>query len=260
MEQIEIKKHIEFLEFAKFIFKPYEMIKSFIKTTNDIVEYRNVLKSGSLDDQSILYLVDFIVKNLENNVRFKRVECVKILKRLVKNRRSDGYLPKELSKKLFYLYQYFIFTGSEEVQWAVSVYIKDQILDDDEIKWLVENYHESDHLVNRLLRYPEYNQLITEWAEEIYLSGDCPDRLSEVIALTIQNDIPDYVSENSDIISWAIYYSKCPIEKKEELLIKYIDYENYHSALECAERLNIPSIVGLLMDHYKAMLRNDDVL
>jgi hypothetical protein len=260
MDQSEIKKHIEFLEFANFIFKPYEMIKSFIKTTNDIVEYRNILKSGSLDDQSIIYLVDFIVNNLENNVRFKRVECIKILKRLVKNRRTEGYFPKELSKKLFYLYKHFIFKGSEEVQWAVSVFIKDQILDDDEIKWLIENYLESDHLVNRLLRYPEYNQLITEWAKEIYLSGNCPDRLSEVIALTIQYDLPEYVSEKSNVISWAIYYSKCSIEKKEELLVKYLDYENYHSALECAERLNIPSIVGLVIDHYKSMLQSDDFI
>jgi hypothetical protein len=197
------------------------------------------------------------VKGLKDNRRFKAVECVKILKRIIKNRKSQGYMQPVLVQNLFYLYQRFIFTGSDEIQWAVSVLIKDQLLDSVDIEWLIKYYQKSDHLLNRLLRYPERDFSIISWAETVYKSGLLADRQSEVIAKLIENDVPEYISVNSTTLMWAIYYSKCEIRKKEELILKYVDLNDYLPALECAERLNLPSVTKTLLRHYRSKIKSN---
>ncbi|AET59453.1 hypothetical protein HPL003_13510 [Paenibacillus terrae HPL-003] len=251
MQKEDIYRHIKVLELELFKFSPYRYIRDLIKDPNDILLYKNLLRNTSLDNQSIEYLVQIIVSYMKDNQRFRRVECMKILKRIIKNRSSNEFFESSLINGLFYLYKCYIFTGSDEIQWAVSVFIKDQLLSDDDIKWLIDNCDDSEHLTNRLLRYPRENPLITEWAEQTYKSGDLSERLSEVVSLLIIDDVPSYVSVDSVTLMWSIYYSKIEEGKKENLILKYLDFNDYSSALEIAERLNIPSVVNKLLIYYK---------
>ncbi len=249
MKEEEINHHLEILIYEDFKFHPQHYIKDFIRTPNDIVSHKHLLKGASLDSNSIEYLVDLVVNDLKENRRFRRVECLKVLKQIIKNRESED-LPKSLISKLFYLYKSFILVGREEIQWAVSLFIKDQVLDNDEILWLIDNYQESDHLVNRLLRYPKTNSLIFKWAENVYKNGLLLDRQSEVVAILISDSIPKYISVSADTLMWGIYYSRCDLKKKEELIVNHLDFTDYLAAIKIAARLNIPTVVKNLLDHY----------
>jgi hypothetical protein len=145
----------------------------------------------------------------------------------------------------------YVFSDNNTIQWAVSTFIKDQHLDNEDIQWLVDNYEKSEHIVNRLLRYPIQNKLISEWANFIYYNGKLNSRLSEIISVLIDIDIPEYVEDSTDQIMWAIYYSKCSNSIKKDLIIKHLNYEEYVSSLEVSKRLNISEISLKLLSHYK---------
>ncbi|MGG6312404.1 hypothetical protein [Paenibacillus macerans] len=189
------------------------------------------------------------------------MECLKILKKMNKSRRPDEPYNKELLRNLFFLYQQFIFLGNEEVQWAVSTYIKDHLLDEEHINWLIDNYLESEHIVNRLLRYPVKNGQVTDWAHDVLMSGKLRSRISEIVGFLIDEKVPDFVKEDNTTIMWAIYYSKCSKAKKRKLLLKHLDYENYLMALEVANRLDIGEVSYELLKHYRGLsLSNVDVV
>ncbi len=242
-------------------FSPEKYLKKFVNTTADIFTERHLLKAVSFDNKSIEYIVGIIVEDIAANRRFRRVECLKVLKRIIKNRSSDEAYSKELLENLFYLYRHFILVGSEEVQWAVSTYIKDHILNDECIKWLIDNYQESEHIANRLLRYPVRNERVSNWARNVLKSGELRDRISEIIGILIEEEVPSFVQEDNTTIMWAIYYSKCSKTQKRKLILEHLDYENYLPAIVVANRLEIGEISKDLLQHYRGLLvRRDDIV
>ncbi|BCG59445.1 hypothetical protein [Paenibacillus sp. URB8-2] len=102
---------------------------------------------------------------------------------------------------------------------------------------------------------------MTDWARDVLMSGKLRDRISEVIGILIDEEIPNFVQEDNTIIMWAIYYAKCSKAQKRKLIIRHLDYENYSPALEVASRLGIGEISKELLQHYRGLLkRRDDVV
>ncbi len=250
MQKDEIKERIETLEHEVFKFFPQQYIKDFIKTANDIVSHKQLLQSAFLDESSLEYLVDLMVDNVQKNRRFKRVASIKVLKQLIKKCDRKENFQTSLARKLFYLYRHFIFSDNEAIQWAVSIFIKDVVLDDADVLWLIDNHDESEHIINRLLRYPVYNTKISKWAERVYKNGDLLTRQSEVIAILISDEVPNYISVNSDVLMWAIYHSKSDTTTKEQLILSHLDFAEYAGALEVAQRLHFSSVASTLLSHY----------
>jgi len=84
---------------------------------------------------------------------------------------------------LFRIYQQFIFQNNENVQWCVSVIVKGKLLSDAAINRLVKNSNRSEHIINRLLLYPEPHPKIRKWAKRVYGEDSLRRRGSEVMAL-----------------------------------------------------------------------------
>lgn len=261
MDVNEIKNHIEYLERIRMNFTPHKYLKKYVKSTADIYNERHLLKSAAFDNKSIEYIVNIIVSDLTENKRFRKVECLKVLKRVIRNKSQTERFNVNLMKQLFYLYQSFIFTGSEEIQWTVSTFIKDQPLDDESIQWLIDNYEESKHIVNRLLRYPIKNDLISNWARETLSKGELQSRISELFGVLIEDNVPiDIIVENNSALMWAIYYCKCKKNKKRELILQHIDYQNYSAALEVADRLGFGEVSMELLKHFRGLLKRRDAV
>jgi hypothetical protein len=146
---------------------------------------------------------------------------LKVLRAIIKNK-DNGKLSSSTITKLFNLYQHYIFDEREEVQWCVSSLLKDKQLLDSEIQWFIGNYDKSVHLINRLLRYPIQNELIRKWALRAYTNKKLTERRSELIALLIEDDIPDAArGEKNEVLLWSVYYAKIEKQKKSVLLSKY---------------------------------------
>ena len=229
-------------------FYPERYILGLFVSTRDIYEHRSLLKGIKFNDHVLGYLVDIILADIDQNRRFRKYDCLKVIRAIVRAKEPEQVIiSQEVISRLFRIYKEYIFIENEKIQWCVSAILKNQILNDEDIQWLTFHYQESDHLVNRLLRYPDRNPRITVWAEQVYKSNALPDRLSEVIGLLIDEDIPSYVKERGSELIWAIYYSLIPDIVKQNLLRKYYSMETLETILTVSSRMNFPIVMEFIL-------------
>ncbi len=194
-------------EIIDFILLPEQSLPRNIHNAKDIYEHRSLLKQLLLSEYTLNYLLDIVIALSKEQIQESRtLDCLKVLKAVLRNNPFGLEISNAASSKLFFLHQTFIFHKNERVCACANMLVKSQRLDDESIAWIISNWEKSEHLLNRLLRYPEKHHLIIQWATEIYKSGELRDRKSEIIGILIGENIPAFVKESSSSIIWAIYY------------------------------------------------------
>lgn len=205
---------------------------------------RHYLRLAPCTNFVISSLASQIIDATEAKVRFRRYECLRTIKLILRSAPRDDLLSTETKALLFRLYQLYVFSEKEEIQWCVSIYLKDKELESQQIQWLINNVEKSTHLLNRLLRYPVFNRLIAKWAAQVFAENSYPDRTAEIAGLLIKKDFPRLLLEmSSETLLWAVYYSQATIEQKEKMIIRAVKPEAADSALEIALRLGLPRIL-----------------
>jgi hypothetical protein len=231
------------LELNLMRFSPEKYLPKHVMTVQDIYVKREFVRELPCNDYTLNYLLDILIQAIEKKKRFRTLYCLKAIRWTIRNKPDDGALSDLVVEKLFFIYKNFINDHREDVQWCVSAFIMSQPLSEENIRWLISNYQDSIHLVNRLLRYPTKNQLIVNWAESIYQKNELRDRKSEVIALLIDEEVPSYVKENSDCIIWAIYHAKVSDGVKQQMLKEHFSIESIDAFIEVCNRLKYPSVL-----------------
>ena len=234
---------------------PADQIMERIHTLRDVYIYRSPLKQITGSDANVAYVAGLIREAIQSRKRFRTLDCLKVLRNLVKNTEIENPLCPGTIKELFNIYKHFIFHRNEDVQWCASVILKDQPLDDNAVEWLLANYKRSKHLVNRLLLYPVHSIKIQRWAKRVYIKKALPDRQSEVLAWLIEDDFPEFVTdEDSNVLVWAVAKSKITHEKKVELINRYSDLRCVEAVIEIADRMESKEI----LEHLLGKIEIDD--
>lgn len=229
-------------------FDPEKYVPLLIKSISDMYKHRYDLRQIIFTEESFLYLLNITIGTIEQKKRFRTLDTLQSLKIILRDRAIDKPLTPEILNKLFFLYTTYISHRTKDVQWAVNTFLKDVILSDDQIQWLLANCENNILVLNRILRYPSKNELIETWATQAYLKGKYRNRLSEIMAILIREDIPNFLNNESSVsLLWAIYYSQINTAKKRQLLSKTLNSENLDTYLEICTRL---SFVDLLEATY----------
>ena len=219
-----------------------EQVTLKIDTVRDIFTHRHILKQSRFNIETLNHLAVLIRDGLKAKTRFRVFESLRVLRAQVLS--ASERLPNHTVKILFEIYQHLILESREEVQWCLSRLIKDQLLDDESIKWLTDQWDHSVHLVNRLLKYPVPNYRITEWARTRYCNGELADRRSEVIALLLsEDDITNFVNEEHEALGWGILQSHLTQSQKIEYLSSLVNGLSASALVTFAVRLNAPIIL-----------------
>lgn len=207
--------------------RPTSFLPERVRAVHDIVEYRYYLRDTRCRPKDLDYLIDLILSALADKRRFRQVDCLKVLKRIIKRLYLDRSLPQRTTDRIFALYRHYIFSHNEDAQWAASVMLKGRLLRDEQIQWLVEHSRESDHTLNRLLRYPKPHPVIRGWAEALFADPAArPDRRAEVLGLLITDSLPPIAADlDSRIVAWAIYYSRVSDDVRTRLLAEALTAE-----------------------------------
>jgi hypothetical protein len=174
-------------------------------------------------------LLDILIDVVKNRARFRTLDSLRVIRAILKNNPFELKLGEKAINKLFYLHKAYIFHKNQQVSACANMLVKSQNLDDESINWIISNWENSEHLLNRLLRYPVKHPLVTQWATEMYQQHKLRDRKAELIALLIDEIIPSFIKENNNTIIWAIYYSRVPDEVKQRLLMERFSVENLES-------------------------------
>ena len=233
-------------------FYPDRYLPRFVSTVRDIYEHRSLLKLLPCTNYVLRHLLSLIVKAVREGRRFRAFDSLKVLRAIIKNNDEQDEqveLEEDIVRDLFFLYQTYVFSQNEDIQWCVSRILKDQVLDDTAVEWLISHYTESNHIVNRLLRYPLKHDLIVRWATEMYRTEQLEERTSEIIALMITDAVPTILrTEDTATILWAIYASRATEADKERLLLEHASVNDLDDVLDIAFKLQSPVLLEHLLD------------
>lgn len=233
------------------VFEPDKYLPRFIKSTRDIYQHKSVLKLLPCTDFVMGYLAQIVLDDIQAGERFRRADCLKVLRAIIRSNKATPRFARKTVMILFRIYQALVFEVSEEAQWAASVLVKGQSLEEDEIQWLIGNYQKSVHILNRLLLYPEPHPAIEAWAERVYKANEFPNREAELVALLIHDDIPPYVGCKDEVKLEAIARARISDSVKEALIRKFACPNNYDKVLELSLRLRMPSLIHYMVESFE---------
>jgi len=221
------------------LFEPNELLRKYVHSVKDIYRHRYYVRNLPSTDLIVQSLAGYILDALEKGVRFRQFDCLKVMKAIVKDK-HDTELSSETISLLFRLYRHYIFDSRGEFQWCATSLLRGRQLLDSEVSWIITNWQESAHLINRLLRYPVAHASIVQWAKARYKARDLEDRKSELIGLLILDSIPSLVGrEKKETLIWAVYYSRAKDRDKARMLESLFSAQDAESFIKVCIRLRL---------------------
>jgi len=206
-----------------------------------IIEYKDLIRFAKPDRRILNHLLDIAIEKIKTDQRFQKITFIKLIRRQC----DKSFIDENISDKLFFVFQTLITKVNETISWSLSVTIKDIELSQANVNWLIENFESSEHIQNRLLRYPIANKAITKWCDKCLKSKDLENRLSELIGLRL-NFNPNFNYKDKTSLLWGIHYSKLPDNTKKELLLKHMTFDNFEELIKICEKNNFTDIISQL--------------
>jgi hypothetical protein len=234
-EQFSLLENVYLRHFPEYI--PDELLQDY----KIILEYKDLIRFAKPDRRILNHLLDVVIDKIKNNQKFQRITFIK----LIRCQCDISFIDKTISDKLFFVFQSLIIEVNETISWSLSVIIKNIELSQENIDWLIENFETSEHIQNRLLRYPRPNMAITTWGKLRLKQKDLDKRLSELIGLQLNFD-PNFAFKDKTILLWGIHYSELPENKKKELLLKHLTIDNFDALMKICEKNNFIDIIAKL--------------
>jgi hypothetical protein len=135
------------------LFYPDSHIQKYIKTPQDMYENRFLLRQIKYTSTSFRQIIQAAIDAMKDKSKTRTLRRLVVLKSILY---GNGVieLEKETIDMLFFLFQYYIFSqGTQidpEIHRQANNLIRNQLLDSEQIAWLIENYERSEHILNRL--------------------------------------------------------------------------------------------------------------
>lgn len=247
-------EHHEILENAFFRNFPTQIPYEYLESYSSILKNKKLIKYAEPDLNILISVLDVVIELLKLKTRFQKLTLL----RLIKHHLPSTNIQFETTEKLFFIFQELIIGASEELGWKLTMLIKDIQLSNEQIDWLIANYSDSLHIVNRLLRYPKPDKSITKWAKERLKQNDLNERLSELIALQL-NFNKNFKHKNSLAYVWGIHYSKLDDKVKKDLLLRATTNKTIIDIVAICERNNYLDIIALYYSVITGQLNGIDL-
>jgi hypothetical protein len=225
-------------QFEYWKLKPSSIPKKLINDYKTIISARQFLKNINFSEKVLVIIIDIIIEKIRNNKRFQKKTTLSIIRNIIKSKPQNITLKKATVEKLFEIYQSLILTINEDLRWMLASLLMEQELNDEQVNWLIVNSDKSVHILNRLLRYPVKNKIISDWAYTCIKQKIHGDRKSELIGKVLDYKT-NYNYKNKTQWAWGVYYSSLSVNIKENLLTKNLTQENFESVIEILARYNL---------------------
>ncbi len=195
--------------------KPYPK-DDLIKSYKDFLQVRDFLPFYQFNINVLESLIDLACTSWHSEVRISRTSLLTTIKRYLKNANAETgsvfnrnkplQLNNDVRLKLFKLFQYCFETPnrlsnmqSTEAKGIANNLIMNLSLDPSAEKWLCENVDQSEHILNRVLRYPTKSKVISQWGRQAANSNRYRSRRAELTGWIIDEQ-PDYSIDKQTLI------------------------------------------------------------
>ncbi len=220
----------------------FDIMQEWIEGIPDIVKIKDFIKYNSCTTQCYKHLLRVVVNSQSKILVKNDGKVLSILRNVIRSNPNMAF-DEETSKLSFQVFQKYVLHNNADMNSHANRLLVNVILDDDSIKWLIDNVDESDHILNRILRYPIYNERIAKWAKQQYKSDALPERTSELIGLLINEGLPTFITSDDKVKIWGIYYSKASDEIKKQLLLSVYSLEVLDDFISICKRLGYFDII-----------------
>ena len=236
---------------------PGTFFPKYLRSLDDVAAHRRYIRSTPYSEYAVEYLSDLLWVRVSESRRRNLIHGLNAIKSILRNRNAGmGRIPEATVDRLFELYQHFVFDRLETIRWSVSAILKGNLLRLGQIKWLLNHYQESEHVVNRLLRYPAYNPTVADWAREMLVREDFIERRSELLGRLIVDTLPPEAGGMpAPAVLWAIYYSSGEIEAKSRLIREVLSPDSVGDLIDICTRLNLPEVLLDIRDQLQQIGR-----
>jgi hypothetical protein len=235
---------INLLKYSYLSHFPIKIPKKYFQDYESVIKYKELIKYAEPNKNILNQLLDITIEKIRNKSRYKKT----ILIILIRSQLKPIYIDKNTSKKLFFIFQSLILKLRSNITWSISILIRDIVLSKDNIKWLINNHEKSEHIHNRLLRYPKPNKDITKWGKCCLKERILNNRISELIGLQL-NFNRNYTYKNKTVLIWGIHYSKLKNSVKKQLLLKHLTQNNFEEMIKICERNKYYDIIAFLYNN-----------
>lgn len=235
------------LEDGLFRLGDLQTIRNRIVSERDISSNFALLSQTTASVDAIEHVVAIYFNACQKRLRFQRKKGLIAMKRLIKNRRGGGNLSPLTVNQLFYIFQLFFCDKSDATQWAVTTMLKDQVLNSEQLSWLIANCDRSVHALNRLLRHPTVPPMLSTWAQQCIADRVYQNRLSELLALSISSETDINAlcrTHGGDRVAWGIFYCRLQLSAKKALLSRAsLVKDSIQSFVEICVKLDLRDVL-----------------
>jgi hypothetical protein len=207
---------------ALLINNPDKFLLGNIKNYNDIIAYSEIIKESNYSEKLFDRVLSIICEKQKESKKFRKNDCFKLVNK-IRKKNTSIIENKIISKKVFFLFKENILSiKNEDITNRLSVTLKNCLLEDLEIAWLISNHNKNVCILNRILRYPVASKLISEWASSTLVKNINHARKRELIGWIVDSDY-EYQGNDLRALIWGICYSRCPDKIKRQRLTRIIN-------------------------------------
>ncbi len=235
----------QFLEDSYLRNFPIEIPEEWLRDYRSIVTYKDLIKRTVPNEKVLNRLIEVVIERIRTHQRFQRLLLIKLIKQNI----QKEYLDKETTDNLFFLFSSLIVGAQNEIAWKLTTLIKDLELDEAQVKWLIENYKSSEHIVNRLLRYPKVDRQISAWGKDCMKKHELEGRISELIGLQLNTNV-SFKYKDKVAYVWGVHYSKLDEGTKKDLLLKATSLRTIVEIIRICERNQFLEIIEFYYDKF----------
>lgn len=234
---------------------PTHIPDKLLQDYKSILEYKDLIRYSKPDKRILNQLLDIAIDKINIKQRFQKITFIK----LIRCHCDNTFIDMKTSDKLFFVFKSLIYEVNETIAWSLSVIIKDIEISQENIEWLIENFESSEHIKNRLLRYPKPNKSIFDWSGIRLKDKDLENRKSELIGLKLNFDQAFNIKDKNNLL-WGIHYSKLPDSKKKELLLIHLTMNNFEELIKICEKNNYSDIISQLYNEIENKMDDKSAL
>jgi len=168
----------------------------FISSYKDFLRHRDFLHFYQFNPKVFWSLIELTSRLWRSEKRINRYSLIAVSKRYLNKYPDKANVLNQNSNIIFRLFQSLII--DEDIKLSESIINKLKYplnsllinvkLRDNEIELLCNNTHKSPQILNRVLRYPHPNKIISEWARQNYKSEFAVDRRAEMASWILDED------------------------------------------------------------------------
>ncbi len=187
--QTEIQRAIAKI---KNIYPPDDLITTY----KDFLKHRDVLDLYQFNPRVFNALVNLTHSLWRSKNRINRYSLINITKKYFTKSEQKHKLPSDITAKLFFLFKSIVLDEDidlsiktiEKMKYPINNMLKGIRLTNKEVEHLILNSQKSDYALNRVLRYPFPNKLISNWARENYNRDLARPRRAEISSWLLDED------------------------------------------------------------------------